>query len=187
MEDPAIRQRLAGGEVVVQSATAGDAGHPRGRVRAAVQIEAVPEAIWGVITDCQQTLLFVPGLKGCRRIARASDGRWEEIEHEVRYSWLLPNIRYVFRAQYEWPRRIEFRRVRGDLKDEEGSWRLTATPDGSATVVEYEMYLEPGFWVPRSLVARTLRHDLPAALSGLRQRVESATAGVRREVLPPVP
>jgi hypothetical protein len=93
----------------------------------------------------------------------------------------------VFRAQYDWPRRIEFRRVRGDLKEEEGSWLLSATADGSATEVEYEMYLDPGFWIPHVLVARILRHDLPAALSGLRQHVETATAGVQHEGPPPAP
>ena len=55
------------------------------------------------------------------------------------------------------PRRIDFHRIRGDLKQEEGTWLLTATADGSATVVEYEMYLDPGFWIPQWLVTRTLR------------------------------
>jgi hypothetical protein len=49
---------------------------------------------------------------------------------------------------------------------------LTATPDGAATVVEYQMYLDPGFWIPQALVNRTLRKDVPAALAGLRERVE---------------
>jgi hypothetical protein len=44
-------------------------------------------------------------------------------------------------------------------------------------VVEYEMYLDPGFWIPQWLVTRTLRKDLPAALSGLRERVEHPSQG----------
>ena len=99
-------------------------------------------------------------------------GSWEEIEQEVRYSWLLPAVRYVFRAEYDRPRRMDFRRVSGDLKEEEGAWLLTATADGSATVVEYEVYLDPGFWIPQFLVTRTLRKDVPAVLSGLRECVE---------------
>jgi hypothetical protein len=34
------------------------------------------------------------------------------------------------------------------------------------------MYLDPGFWVPQVLVNRSLRKDQPAALAGLRERVE---------------
>lgn len=172
--EPGVQQRLAAGEVVVQSATAVDPAAPRGRVHAAVRIQASPEAIWSVMTDCSQAPLYVPGLKRCRRIAGAPDGRWEDIEHEVRYSWLLPTIRYVFRAQYDRPHRIDFHGISGDLKEQTGTWYLTQTPDRTATVVEYELYLDPGFWIPQFLVARTLRKDVPAVLSGLRDRVQQA-------------
>jgi hypothetical protein len=169
---PDVQRRLAAGEVVVEATTSVDPERPRGGVRAAVLIRAKPEAIWSVMTDCAQTTLFVPGLKRCRRIESGPDGRWEDIEQEIHYAWYLPNVTYVFRADYERPHRIDFHRIRGDLKEEEGTWVLSVTPDGSATVVEYEMYLDPGFWVPQFLVTRSLRKDLPAALAGLRQRVE---------------
>jgi uncharacterized protein YndB with AHSA1/START domain len=170
--DPAVQRRLAEGEVMVQSASAVDPDRPRGRVRAAVLIRARPEAIWAVMTDCRQTPLFVPGLRRCRRIDGAPDGRWEDIEHEVRYSWFMPTVRYVFRAEYDRPHRIDFHRISGDLKEQEGTWLLTQTADGAATIVEYDLYLEPGFWVPQILINRTLRKDLPAILTGLRERAE---------------
>ena len=170
--DPGVQRRLAQGEVVVQTASAVDPDSPRGRVRAAVLIRARPEAIWAVMTDCRQTPLFVPGLRRCRRIDGAPDGRWEDIEHEVRYSWFMPTVRYVFRAEYDRPHRIDFHRISGDLKEQEGTWLLTQTPDAAATIVEYDLYLEPGFWVPQVLINRTLRKDLPAILAGLRERAE---------------
>ena len=176
LSDPAVQQRLAAGEVVVATVTASDSGHPRGHIHAAVRIRATPEAIWRVMTDCQQAPRYVPGLKRCRLIDGAPDGSWQDIEHEVRYSWLLPTIRYVFRAQYDRPHRIDFHRISGDLKEEEGTWVLSATADGSATVVEYEVYVDPGFWIPQTLVARSLRRDLPQALTGLRDRAESAAS-----------
>jgi uncharacterized protein YndB with AHSA1/START domain len=177
VSEPAVQKRLAAGEiVVVEAGNSVDASRPRGSVQAAVRIPATPEAVWRVMTDCRQATIFVPGLQRCHLVARAADGRWEEIEQEVRYSWLLPAVRYVFRAEYDRPRRMDFRRVSGDLKEEEGAWLLTATADGSATVVEYEVYLDPGFWIPQFLVTRTLRKDVPAVLSGLRECVERARA-----------
>jgi uncharacterized protein YndB with AHSA1/START domain len=172
--EPGIQSRLAAGEVVVQTTASIDPSRPRGWIRAAVRIAAQPEAVWGVLTDGRQAAAFVPGLKGCRRIGGAADGRWEDIEQEVRYSWLLPSVRYVFRAEYDRPRRIDFHRLSGDLKEEEGEWSLTRTADGRCTDVEYELYLDPGFWIPQVLVTRSLRKDLPAALGGLRARVEVA-------------
>ena len=177
VSEPAVQQRLAQGQVVVETAGSIDSGAPRGRVRAAVRIPASPEAIWRVMTDCAQAPLYVPGLKRCRRIDAAPDGSWEDIEHEVRYSWLLPPVRYVFRAQYQRPQRMDFHRISGDLREEAGTWLLTATPDGTATVVEYEVYLDPGFWIPKFLVTRMLRKDVPAVLNGLSERVAQESRG----------
>jgi hypothetical protein len=181
-EAPGVQARLAAGEVVVTTAAAIDPGRPRARVLAAVLVKASPETIWGVMTDCKQAPLFVPGLNRCSRIAGAADGSWEDFEQVVQYSWFLPTVRYVLRAMYQRPHRIQFRRISGDLKDEDGSCLLTPTPDGSATLVLYEVYVDPGFWVPQVLVNRTLRKDLPAALAGLRDRVQSA--GFRTEPTP---
>jgi ribosome-associated toxin RatA of RatAB toxin-antitoxin module len=168
--DPAIQQRLAAGEVVVAT-SAIDPAHPRGRVRAAVRIPAAPDAIWKIVTDCREALAFVPGLRHCRLVEGAADGSWQDVEHEVRYSWLLPTVRYVFRADYDRPHRIDFHRISGDLKQEEGTWLFTPTADGVGTVVEYEVYVDPGFWIPRALVAPTLRRDSRAVLTALRECV----------------
>lgn len=170
--DPDVQRRLAHREVVVEAATASDPDRPRGRVRAAVLIRARPEAIWAVITDCREALQFVPGLKLCRRLDGAPDGRWANIEQEIHYSWFLPTVDNVLRADCDRPHRIDFHRVSGDLKQVEGSWLLAPSSDGSATVVEYEMYLDPGFWIPQWLITRTLRKDVPGALAGLRERLE---------------
>jgi uncharacterized protein YndB with AHSA1/START domain len=168
--DPAIQQRLAAGEVVVAT-SAIDPAHPRGRVRAAVRIPAAPEAIWRIVTDCREALTFVPGLRHCRLVDGAADGSWQDVEHEMRYSWLVPTVRYVFHANYDRPHRIDFHRISGDLKEEEGTWLFTPSADGVDTVVEYEVYVDPGFWIPQALIAPTLRRDTRAVLTGLRECV----------------
>jgi uncharacterized protein YndB with AHSA1/START domain len=173
--EPAIQRRLEAGEaVVVTTSSAADPSHPRGFIRAAVRIRASPDTIWRIMTDCEQAPSYVPGLRRCRLVDGAPDGSWQDIEHDVRYAWFLPTVRYVFRAEYDRPHRIAFHRISGDLKEEEGTWLLTPTPDGSATIVQYEVYVDPGFWIPQTLVNRSLRKDLPAALTGLRDRAESA-------------
>jgi hypothetical protein len=93
----------------------------------------------------------------------------------------------VFRAEYHRPDRIDFHRISGDLKDEHGTWLLTPTRVAATTLVQYEMYLDPGFWVPQTLVARSLRKDLPTALTGLKERVESTAAASDRSGAPPAP
>ncbi|MBV8911014.1 MAG: hypothetical protein JOZ89_09660, partial [Gammaproteobacteria bacterium] len=65
LAEPAVRERLAEGQVVVETTGSIDSDAPRGHVRAAVRIPAAPEAIWRVMTDCAQAPLYVPGLRRC--------------------------------------------------------------------------------------------------------------------------
>jgi carbon monoxide dehydrogenase subunit G len=180
VEDPTVREQLAAGQVAIRVAL--DSEGAGGRVHAAVRIKANPEVIWGVLTDCEHAASFIPGLKRCTRIDSAPDGAWAVFEQEVKYSWLMPPVTAVFRAEYKRPQRIDFRRISGDLKDEKGTWVLAETAPGAAaaaaqtTIVEYELYVDPGFWVPRVLLRHSLRSELPAALSALRTRAEGLAA-----------
>jgi uncharacterized protein YndB with AHSA1/START domain len=150
------------------------------RLHAAVRINAAPDVIWRVLTDCEHAATFIPGLKRCTRIHAAPDGSWETFEQEIEYSWLMPAVTAVFRVDYKPPLRIDFRRISGDLKDEVGTWLLAAAPQnaagGPATTVEYEVYVDPGFWVPRVFLRHSLRSELPAALAALRARAQSKAA-----------
>lgn len=174
VDDQTVQQELAAGQVAVRISFDGD--ESRMRVIAAVRIKASPEAIWSVLTDCDHAASFIPGVKRCRRVKSAPDGTWEVIEQESKYSWLMPSVTTVVQADYRRPRRIDFRRVGGDLKNEDGTWLLEIehggpTP-GDTTLVEYELHVDPGFWIPRVLLRHSLQSELPAALTALRNRAE---------------
>jgi hypothetical protein len=173
LSDQPSEQRLAAGEVEVHAAVGEN--HHGGQVTAAVMIHARPETVWRVMHECEEAPSYIPGLKRCRRLGAAADGSWEIIEHEVKYSWLMPAIRTVLRLDYR-PWTIDFKSLSGDLKAEQGSWRVTRSADSSATIVEYELYVDPGFWVPPALVRASLRKELPEALEALRARVEHLEA-----------
>ncbi len=178
VNDQTVQQLLAAGEVAVRVTF--DDNDARMRVHAAVAIHASPETVWGVLTDCDHAASFIPGLKRCHRMESAPDGSWDIVEQEAKYSWLMPAITCVVRADYKRPRRIDFKRISGDLKEEDGHWVLVDPPAESAqpaktqqvTVVEYELHVEPGFWIPRILLRRSLRTELPAVLQAVRTRSE---------------
>jgi hypothetical protein len=176
IDDQTVQRQLADGQVAVHVAFDGDGS--RVLVNAAVRIKARPEVIWEVLTDCDHAASFIPGVKRCRRVQAAPDGSWEIIEQESKYSWLMPSVTTVVHADYERPRRIDFNRVSGDLKDEQGTWLLEkeAHRPSDAVTVEYELQVDPGFWVPRVLVRHSLRTELPAALAAMRARAESIEA-----------
>ncbi len=94
----------------------------------------------------------------------------------MKYSWLLPTFHSVFRADYQRPSRIDFRRIAGDMKEERGAWLLEPAGGDVATLLEYQLYVEPGFWVPGPLTRHWVYKELPAALSALRSRAEQRLA-----------
>ena len=146
-------------------------GEFEGRVQAAVLIDADREHIWSVMTDCPSAPEFIPGVLSCERIGGRDGSNREVFKQDVKYSWYIPKLTYTFELDYFPYRQIDFRRLKGRPKVLEGSWWLEQTPQGQ-TRVFYSLYLEPGFLVPKPLVRRALRKDLPKVLAALRQRVE---------------
>jgi uncharacterized protein YndB with AHSA1/START domain len=179
LNDQTVQQELAAGQVAVRILFEDD--QERMRVHAAVRIHASPETVWTVLTDCDHAASFIPGVKRCQRLKSAPDGSWDIVEQEAKYSWLMPAISCVVRADYKRPERIDFKLISGDLKAEDGYWMLVDPPSGSSgrsresTTVTYELHVEPGFWIPRFLLRHSLRTELPAVLKAVRTRSESLT------------
>lgn len=159
--------RMGKGEVVVRVDESKVA--QKGRVEAAILIQAPARQIWKVMNDCDGAPEFVPGLRSCKVLQY--DDHSEVIEHKVKFTWLLPATTYVFRAEYQEFSRIDFKKVDGELKELEGTWILEPVNRGQETYVIYSVYLDPGFFVPQWLVQHILRGDLPQLLTALRNRV----------------
>ena len=149
-----------------------DSAAQSGSVNASVRIHARREVVWSLVTSCEVALKTVPGLVACEVLDTAPDRSWQLIRHVIDYSWYSPRLTYEMRAIYEYPSRVSFERVAGDLRSLKGSWYLES--DGDFTVAHYSLDLVPGFWVPRWLVRAALRRDLPKMLRALRARAESA-------------
>jgi carbon monoxide dehydrogenase subunit G len=142
----------------------------RRAVAAAVLIDAPPQRVWEVMTDCPRAPEFVPGLRECRVLTTEGDRR--TIAHRVKISSLLPEMRYTFReVQQPW-HRIDFVRTGGDLREMQGSWTLEELDPGQRTLVRYRVSMDPGFLAPMWLVRQALRRNLPSLLAALRERVE---------------
>jgi hypothetical protein len=159
----------------VEVSVALDPAAQSGRASASVKIHARREVIWPLLTSCKDALEMVPGLVTCEVLATAPDKSWQLIRQVMNYSWYVPRLTYVMRAEYEYPARVSIERVTGDLRVMKGSWYLES--DGEFTVAHYALDLAPGFWVPRWLVRAALRHDLPKLLRALRERAESTHTG----------
>jgi uncharacterized membrane protein len=153
-----------------------DADGMSGVIRAAIDIPAPQAAIWAVMTDCDLAPRMVSDMKSCRVLERDPQGRWD-IREQISRPGLTPEVRSVFREDFEPPDRMTFHRTGGDLKVLEGEWRLQ--PHGDRVRVTYEARVAAPFSVPGWIARLVLRHDVPMALLALRREslARAAQAG----------
>ena len=148
-----------------------DSAEQSGSASATVRIHAAREAVWSLITSCTESLRMVPGLETCDVLDSAPDHSWQTIRHVMNYSWFVPKLTYVIRANYDPPSKVSIERIGGDLRTLRCSWELTR--DGDYTIAHYSVDLAPGFWVPHWIVRSALKKDLPKMLRALRTRAEA--------------
>jgi len=141
----------------------------------AVDIDAPRSVVWNIMLDCNFAPNIVPGLKACEIVEHGVDGLWDIREHHVSFGAIFSDFVNIFRSDYIPNQEIQFHLVGGDLKTQEGVWRLESTgADQSMTRVYYRARLAIGKPVPRFLIRRTISKDMPRIFSALKETAEIA-------------
>jgi len=140
------------------------------KVTGLILIDATPDQIWTVLIDCPRATEFVPGLKSCEVLDRATDGTWE-IRRHVNDSRFLPKMVSEFRNEFEYPRKIRFNRTGGDLSVNQGEWRLTPIENSTKTLVSYNCTLAADTMIPDSMVRKSIKNKTPKVLRALEKEV----------------
>lgn len=150
-------------------------GDHGGVVRASFDIDAPPQTVWSVLTDCAHAQDMVPNLVSCRVLERDPAGRWDVREH-IAKAWFTPRLRNVIRTEFDPPHGLSYHRVAGDWARSEGRWTLTPTDGGEATHLDYEGHMALNMSVPSWVVREATRRELPEALRALRRACLAAEA-----------
>lgn len=144
------------------------------QVLAEIQIPYSLEQVWQVLIDYEAFVEFMPNLIESRRLQSSTQG--DRIEQVRTKSFMGMNFsaRSVFEVKEEFPHKIHYQLIEGDMKAFSGCWRLE--PIGSAesdagTNLIYDFLVSPKRILPMALVEHVLSHDVPANLMAIRQRV----------------
>ena len=165
---------LANGLPVLR-VTSDEQGEAAARIFGSIEIDAPASEIWEIMLDCTRAPEFVPGLKSCRIIETGPEGSWDIREHKINAGFIFTDVVNVFRSEYIPNRQITFRLVGGDLKMQEGTWQLEQLGgDQPRTRVIYHARLAIGRPVPRFMVRRSVRADMPGVFLALKNVAEMA-------------
>ena len=166
-----IQEELQAGRILVNF---GDDQRYRGHIRAAILIEATAERVWAILEDCESAPEFIPNVLACELMETLEQQNAQIFRQRVKFAWFLPSFEHEFRLDYEPYTRIDVNRVSGPMKILDGTWRLVPTA-GSSIILIYDLNFDPGMPIPRFVVGRTLRRDLPVILAAVRDRAEAVS------------
>jgi hypothetical protein len=164
---PAAQRVLVGGMPYSEVAPGPDGA---AQIHAAIDIAAPPKVVWSVMNDCRYFKRLIANAVDCRIVqGDAERAGWDVRETVTAPGLFVPTIHNVYRSEYQPYSRIRFRKAGGNLKVEDGEWRLEALNNGAATRVIYENLLNANIFAPAPLVRAGMRKDTAGALAALRQ------------------
>jgi hypothetical protein len=149
-----------------------------GQIQAAIDIAASPKIVWTVMNDCNGLNRIVQSMMSCRILDGDARQGWDIREQITKGNFFVPTIRNVVRNDYHPYTLIRFRKAGGDLKAEEGEWRLEPLNGGAWTRVVYVNRVAANIVAPAVLVREGMKRDTAKVLVNLRRVcVEVAKSG----------
>ena len=145
-EDAYDWEALNRGEVTVESVT-NDSGIPG--VRAVFLVTASRERVWETLLDYENFPVFFEGIDRMKVLDEDDQGAHVEFWIDA----VLKKLHYVLYRDYADPgRRLNWKRVSGDLKDIQGSWSIMETPFPGKLMLVYDSYVEINFPIVTRIV-----------------------------------
>ncbi len=95
--------------------------------------------------------------------------------HEIAPSGIPDTFEYILEVHETAPKLMEWRRLSGDFKEVDGSWKLEPANGGSYTLVTYASHVTGGFLMPQMIIRRQSHIDMPNTLAALKKHAESST------------
>ena len=146
-------------------------------IEAAIDIRAPARTVWSVMNNCSLMKRMVASTTLCRTLQGDQKIGWDVREQITKGNFFVPTLRNVVRNDYQPYSLIRFHRVGGDLRIEEGEWRLETLDGGATTRVIYINRVAVEILAPGPLVRAGLRRDTAKVLVNLRR--ESLAAVMR--------
>ena len=164
--DPGAQATLASGKPFseVLASTEG-----AGQIQAAIDIAAPPKTVWTVMNDCKGISRIVASMTICRVLSADPRHGWDIREQVTKGNLFIPTIHNVIRNDYQPYTLIRFRKAGGDLKVEEGEWRLQPLDGGAGTRVIYVNRVAANIAAPGPLVREGMKRDTAKVLVNLRR------------------
>jgi hypothetical protein len=155
--------RLKRGDILLNTIHSDKSG---GAVRVTALFFSSAQAVWDVIGYCRNEFIYLRGLKFCEMLK--GDQFQMTKHHRLRSNWYTPTLDFTFDANRDSGGYGEAHLVGGDLDVLEGQWKLVPFEGENSIVVTHEIRIQPKIPVPKWVIRRSLKNDLPGMLACIR-------------------
>ena len=138
-------------------------------------VHASPEKVFEVVTDYPNAVKYFTNLTDCQVLSEKNGVK--NVRFNAKASGLL-KLDYVLAIDQSKAGRIEWTRLKGSFKANEGYWDLAPVDGGRATLVTYAKHVDPGFFAPKMFVHKTLRDTAENIFRDLKRIVEAPQVAV---------
>lgn len=162
---------LSQGKVVVKQNTAPSNTVPS--VEAKILVSRSPDKVWPIVSNPEKLMSGEGKVKKVQILSQ--EGNRQEVAFSVFMTRLLPTFNYVLEQNLIPPTTVKFHRLSGSFRDIQGFWRLIPAENGQKTILVYNLKLDPGPLIPRSLLLGAVKADLPNMLQSAKRTIEQNT------------
>jgi ribosome-associated toxin RatA of RatAB toxin-antitoxin module len=138
-------------------------------------VHASPERVFDIVTDYSNATRYFTNLTNCHVLSEKNGVK--HVRFNAKASGLM-KLDYVLAIDQSKQGRIEWTRVKGSFKANEGYWDLAPVDNGKSTLVTYAKHVDPGFFAPKMFVHKTLRDTADNIFRDLKRSVEAPQVAV---------
>lgn len=136
---------------------------------ATIEVDASPEELFAIVTDLESYPEWVEGVKAVE--IHGTDEAGLPTSSTMTVDVKVRTVTYTLTYEYEYPNVVSWTSEEGgDVRLVEGSYRFDEGDD--ATLVTYDLSIDPGFPVPGFMIRQAQKAIMKAALDGLKRQAE---------------
>jgi ribosome-associated toxin RatA of RatAB toxin-antitoxin module len=136
-------------------------------------VNASPEEVFALLTDYKKSGLLFKNLTKSEVVSRDEDSKTSQVAFSLRGIMNIWSFDYVLSIKENFPSSIEFHRLSGAFKRNEGYWKLTSLDGGRRTEVVYGKYIDSGLMVPPQIVEKQVRESTASVVQNLKKVAEN--------------
>lgn len=134
-------------------------------------IKAKPERVFQTVTDYPNHAKLFPLMSKSQIVQ--DKGATKIVSQTVKPTGVFTTFSYILEMKESKPNRVEWKRLSGSMKDVRGFWKLESLDGGKTTLLTYGSYVDGGMLIPRPLLKRQFKLDIPGSLTALKNHLET--------------